>query len=115
MEFENQISGGGDGGGGGDYESPAYEFTSPVINMKRLPRFGHGSDFTAVFSSNQEEQVDYAVGLVALFVFLLIFFVFWTIAIITFKVMGAGNAGFLSGYHFVVPDPADDVKKIYKR
>ena len=29
--------------------------------------------------------------------------------------MGPGNAGFLSGYHFVVPDPVDDEQNLYKR
>ena len=100
---------------GGDYTGPPYEFTSSVNSFGRLPRFGHGSDFTALFSPYQDEQVDYAAGLVALFVFLLMFFVFWTIMIIVFKAMGPGNAGFLSGHHFVVPDPADDEKNIHKR
>lgn len=98
---------------GGDYQGPSYELTSSVINLKRLPRFGHGSDFTAIFSPYQDDQVDYAAGLIALFVFLLIIFVFWTILIMTFKFMGPGNAGFLSGYHFVVPNP--DPKNLYKR
>ena len=35
--------------------------------------------------------------------------------ILVFKIMGPGNAGFLSGYHFVVPDPAEDEKNIRKR
>mmetsp|Transcript_31447 Transcript_31447/g.66161 ORF Transcript_31447/g.66161 Transcript_31447/m.66161 type:complete len:564 (-) Transcript_31447:1055-2746(-) len=100
---------------GGDYEGTPYEFTASVNNFRRLPRFGHGSDFTAVFSSDQDEQVDYAAGLIALFVFLLIVFIFWTIVIITFKIMGPTNAGFLSGHHFVVPDPAEDEKNIHKR
>lgn len=100
---------------GGNYTGPAYEFTSSVSNLAKLPRFGHGSDFTAVFSSDQDEQVDYAAGLVSLFVFLLIIFIFWTVVIIVFKAMGPENAGFLSGHHFVVPDPIDDEKGISKR
>jgi len=84
-------------------------------NIFLLYRFGHGSDFTAIFSSYQEDQTDYAAGLIAVFLFLLIIFVFWTIMIIVFKFMGPGNAGFLSGYHFVVPDPVDDEKNLYKR
>lgn len=100
---------------GGDYRGSSYELTSSVKNLQALPRFGHESDFTAVFSSNPEAGADYTAGLISLFVFLLIVFVFWTIAIITFKVMGAENAGFLSGHHFVVPDAADDEKGIHKR
>jgi hypothetical protein len=100
---------------GGDYVGPAYESPDSVTNLKLLPRFGHGSDVTVVFSSSHYDQVDYAAGLITLFAFLLMFFMFWTMMIITFKLMGPANAGFLSGYHFVVPDPADDVKNIGKR
>ncbi len=98
-----------------DYVSPPYEFTASVNYYNRLPRFGHGSDFTVLFSPNHGDQVDYAAGLVALFLCPVIFFMFWTIMIITFKAMGPANAGFLSGYHFVVPDPEDDEKNIHKR
>jgi hypothetical protein len=97
------------------YVGPPYEFVSTVKNFQLLPRFGHGSDFTLLFSPNHDDQVDYAAGLVMLFVFLLMFFVFWIILLATFKVMGPVNAGFLSGRHFVVPDPADDEKNIRKR
>ena len=100
---------------GGDYVGPSYEFASTVKNFQLLPRFGHASDFTALISPNHDDQVDYAAGLVALFVCPIIFFVFWTIMIITFKVMGPANAGFLSGHHFVLPNPEDDEKNIRKR
>ena len=98
-----------------DYVSPPYEFTASVNFYARLPRFGHGSDFTVLLSPNHAGQADYAAGLVALFVCPIILFVFWTIMLITFKAMGRTNAGFLSGYHFVVPDPEDDEKNIHKR
>ncbi|KAL3786891.1 hypothetical protein ACHAW5_006970 [Stephanodiscus triporus] len=98
-----------------DYLGPPYEFTASVKKYTQLPRFGHGSDFTDLFSPNHDDQVDYAAGLVALFVCPIIFFVFWTIMIITFKVMGPANAGFLSGHHFVLPNPEDDEKNIRKR
>jgi len=100
---------------GGEYEGPKYEFSQSVIDLRRLPRFGYSKDITLLFSSNQEEQASYAAGLIALFVFLLVFFIFWTLTILVFKIMGPGNAGFLSGHHFVVPDPAEDVKNIGKR
>lgn len=98
-----------------EYQGPAFEIPSSVSNLKRIPRFGHGSDITAVFSPYQDDQVDYAAGLIALFVSLLVFFIFWIIVILTFKCMGAANAGFLSGHHFVIPPPEEDEKNIYKR
>jgi hypothetical protein len=108
MEYQSSLE-------SGDYVAPAYEFPDSVTNLKLLPRFGHGCDVTVVFSSSHYDQVDYAAGLITLFAFLLMFFMFWTMMIITFKVMGPANAGFLSGYHFVVPDLADDVKNIGRR
>lgn len=95
-------------GDGNNYVGPPYEFISSVTNLARLPRFGHGRDVTLLVSSDAAAQSDYAAGLISLFVFLLIIFLFWTFAILTFKVMGNQNAGFLSGHHFVVPDPVDD-------
>ena len=97
------------------YEGPTYQFTTAVKNLSRLPRFGHASDFTVLISPDQNDQADYAAGLIALFVFLFIVFVLWTIAIFVLKIMGPANAGFLSGHHFVVPDPADDEKNAGKR
>jgi len=80
-------------------------------------RFGHGNDITVLFSSYQDDQTDYAAGLIALFLFLFIIFLFWSIVIVVFKASGRGNVGFLSGYHFVIPDPVDDndEKKLHKR
>ena len=98
-----------------DYLGPAYELTTAVVNLRKLPRFGYGYDFTYLISSDQAAQVDYTTGLVALCVFLLVFFLMWTILILVFKIMGPGNAGFLSGHPFVIPDPVDDEKNIYKR
>ena len=97
------------------YLGPTYELTSAVINLRKLPRFGYGYDFTVLISSDQAAQVDYTTGLVALCIFLLVFFLMWTIMILVFKIMGPGNAGFLSGHAFVIPDPVDDEKNIYKR
>jgi len=104
--------------GGGDtsllYISQPYFPTESVINMRRLPRFGYGSDFTDVFSSNEDSQAEYTMGLVALFAFLLIFFALWTISIIVFKIMGE-NSGFLSGRPFQIPDDPSVDEKSLKR
>ena len=100
---------------GGDYEGPTYTITQSVWNLRRLPRFGYNDDITSLVSSDEDAQASYATGLVALFLFILIFFIFWTVLIMVFKCMGPGNAGFLSGHHFVIPDPCEDEKKIYKR
>jgi len=93
------------------YVGQPYFFTRNVKNLRRLPRFGYDSDFTKLFSSDQDEQVEYATGLVALFMFLLIFFIFWTIALIIFKIMGGNNAGFLSGRHFEIAADEKNIKR----
>uniref|UniRef100_A0A7S2HEF1 Protein tweety homolog n=1 Tax=Helicotheca tamesis TaxID=374047 RepID=A0A7S2HEF1_9STRA len=58
-----------------------------------------------MFSSNNAEQAEYATGLIYFGSILFVFFFVWTIFIIVLKIMGPGNAGFLSGHHFVEPDP----------
>lgn len=100
---------------GDGYLGKAYEATSAVVNLRSLPRFGYGYDFTAILSPDQAAQVDYTEGLMALGIFLLIFFLMWSITLLVFKIMGPGNAGFLSGHPFMIPDPVDDEKNIHKR
>ena len=108
------------------YFGPSYEFTNYVTTLSAVPRFGHGSDFTTLYSSNEEAQFDYGAGLISLFIFPLLFFILWTIAILTFKIMGPANAGFLSGHHFMivkddnnkankVKEEEEETKKEYKK
>jgi hypothetical protein len=97
------------------YTGPAYEITGSVRRLRLLPRFGYNYDITTVFSSDPSAGASYATGLIALFVFILIFFLFWTALIAVLKCMGPGNAGFLSGHAFVIPDRAEDEKCLYKR
>jgi hypothetical protein len=83
------------------YIGPAYEITGSVRRLRLLPRFGYNYDITKVFSSDADAGASYATGLIALFVFILIFFLFWTALIGVLKIMGPGNAGFLSGRKFL--------------
>ena len=89
------------------YNGPSFEFTPSIENFNKLPRFGHGSDITVLISSDIVEQADYAAGLIMLFIFSILFFIFWTLMIVTFKIMGPSNAGYLSGYPFVVKSQND--------
>ena len=82
-----------------DYEQP-----SRVILMHSLPRFGHNSNFAKLVSSNQEEQVDYVVGILAAAFFILSVFIFWAAAILSCKSMGRRRIGFLSGRMHLQPD-----------
>lgn len=86
-------------------EAPAFadlsaeDYTQPsrVILMHSLPRFGHNANFAKLVSSNQDEQVDYVVGIVAAAFFILSLFIFWGAAIMSCKCMGKRRIGFLSG------------------
>lgn len=97
--------------GDSDYEGPVYVRTKAVENLRGLPRFGYTSDATSFFSPNQEDQAEYTAGVILIVFVTLTGFLFWTVAILTLKCMGPGNAGFLSGHPFMSPDPADDDKK----
>ncbi|KAL7520784.1 hypothetical protein ACHAWX_005496 [Stephanocyclus meneghinianus] len=100
---------------GGTYLGPAYHITGSVVRLRALPRFGYQYDITELLSSNPAEQASYATGLIVLFLFILLFFLLWTAVLLVLKCMGPGNAGFLSGHHFVIPDRAEDEKELYKR
>ena len=76
-----------------DYVQPS----RPVILMHSLPRFGHNANFAKLVSSNQEEQVDYVVGILSAAFFILSMFIFWAASIISCKCMGKRRIGFLSG------------------
>lgn len=82
-----------------DYEQP-----SRVILMHSLPRFGHNANFAKLVSSNQEEQVDYVVGILATAFFILSIFIFWAAAIVSCKCLGRRRIGFLSGRMHLQPD-----------
>ena len=82
-----------------DYVGPEYEMTRQVSAFHGINRFGRSSDITDVLSADQDAQASYVAGLIALTVFSLIFFIFWTVGLVTFKCMST-NAGFLAGNPF---------------
>lgn len=81
-----------------------YVQQSRVILMHNLPRFGHNANFAKLVSSNQDEQVDYVVGILAAAFFILSLFIFWGAAIMSCKCMGKRRVGFLSGRMHLQPD-----------
>jgi glycopeptide antibiotics resistance protein len=70
--------------------------------MRNLPRFGHTSDF-ALLWGNEAEKSDYIYGLLFGGIFIISFFLVWTILIPIFKCLGQRKVGFLSGSPFQVP------------
>ena len=71
--------------------------------MRDLPRFGHTSNFAYLFASDQEEQQDYIFGLLFAGVFILAFFLVWSVLELVFMCLGKRKVGFLSGNAFEVP------------
>lgn len=98
---------------GVEYIGPEYQITSEVLSFHNVYRFSRSSDITDVFSSDPDAQASYTAGLIVLLVFSITFFTFWGVAILTFKCMGQGNAGFLSGYPFIVEQSPN--KRRYSR
>eukprot|EP00804_Cyclotella_cryptica_P005770 CCRYP_000093-RA/>CCRYP_000093-RA protein AED:0.20 eAED:0.20 QI:359/1/1/1/1/1/5/257/412 len=82
--------------------------TSGVNFMHHLPRFGHGSDFSKLFSTKQAEQVDYVIGLWAVSFSVLATFIMWASVILTLGCMGKQRVGFLAGRVRVTSDEKGD-------
>lgn len=72
--------------------------------MHNAPRFGHTSEFSALFSSAAESQ-DYMKGLVFAGSFILAIFIIWIIVLLVFKCFGKNRVGFLSGAPFTATGP----------
>ena len=69
-----------------------------------LPRFGHTSDFSALFGT-QEESDDYSVGLIFAGCLVVTFFILWIVVLLVFCCMGQRRVGFLAGSPFRRPHP----------
>jgi hypothetical protein len=73
--------------------------------MRSAPRFGHGNDFSAVFSNSSQDQSDYLWGLTFAGAFILAVFLAWTILLLILKCLGKDRVGFLSGSAFTTDAP----------
>lgn len=79
--------------------------------MRSVPRFSHSSDFSDLFSSNQQEVSDYAQGLLFIGCFLLTVFVIWFIILLVLKC--TPGAGFLAGHRFTNRTRASHVRIVF--
>ena len=70
--------------------------------MHAAPRFGHTSDFSALFASTTATD-EYVKGLICAASFILAILVVWCIALLAFKCLGKNRVGFLSGTPFTTP------------
>ena len=79
--------------------------------MRAVPRFGHSSDFSSLFSDDQGQVSDYAQGLLFIGCFLLTVYIIWFIFIIILKCIP--HAGFLSGRRFTNHSRAKTVRIVF--
>lgn len=79
--------------------------------MRDLPRFGHTKTFSFVTGSKEQRQ-DYLYGLLFAGVFIIAFFLAWTILLAVFKCLGQKKVGFLSGKPFKVPYGSKKPKRV---
>lgn len=89
-----------------------YTQSSGVQFLHELPRFGHGKDFAQLVSGSQSDQADYVLGILSIAFFILSIFIFWTIAIFTFRCMGRERVGLLAGRVRVLCDEKGKPKHI---
>lgn len=72
-----------------------------TVSMRSAPRFGHSSDFSLLFSENQDDVTDYALGLIFIGAFLCGLFLMWLLIVSILKCIP--STGFLSGKKFTQP------------
>lgn len=65
--------------------------------MSRFPRFGHGSVFANLASSEQEKQTDYVVGILTVPYIIISLFIFWAAVIVALGCMGKQRVGLCAG------------------
>jgi hypothetical protein len=86
----------------------SFNQTSGVSFLHSLPRFGHSSNFSHIFSTTQSQQIDYIMGLWAITFFILAFFIMWGSIIITLGCMGKSRVGLWAGRIRVTSDDKGD-------
>lgn len=99
------------GGFGSTVKFVPYQDVPETTYMRSVPRFSHSSDFSDLFSSNQQEVSDYAQGLLFIGCFLLTVFVIWFIILLVLKC--TPGAGFLAGHRFTNRTRATHVRIVF--
>ena len=79
------------------------------MNLHRSPRWGHSNTFSHFFSDAPLQQIDYAKGLAAFGVFLILLVVIWLTILLLFKVIMAGR-----GNSWIAGGSVIDVQEIKK-
>jgi len=86
------------------YAEEYYSQEPEVHFLHKLPRFGHSSEFSKLASSDQKEQADYVVGILAVSFFIISLLIFLFAAVMTCKCMGKRRVGLCAGRARVVSD-----------
>eukprot|EP00934_Nitzschia_sp_Nitz4_P001509 Nitzschia sp. Nitz4//scaffold120_size68122//47760//50556//NITZ4_006052-RA/size68122-augustus-gene-0.59-mRNA-1//-1//CDS//3329534302//1509//frame0 len=89
---------------GSEYVAAVYEaprVVEIVGSILRAPRGQYSTNFTDVFSSERDEQLQYVHGLLAMMVAFMVLFIFWAFVLCVFKFKGQ-EVGCASGRAFLV-------------
>lgn len=65
--------------------------------MRGAPRFGHTSQFSLLFSDNNDDRIDYLNGLLFIGCFVIAIVVVWLLLLGVFRCLGPKRVGFFSG------------------
>jgi hypothetical protein len=71
-----------------------------VDTISNTPRFGHGSSFEDVLSSDSQTQKSYVIGITFAAIICISVFVVWAVLLLVFMCCGTEKVGFLSGRPF---------------
>eukprot|EP00543_Licmophora_paradoxa_P000101 CAMPEP_0202451340 /NCGR_PEP_ID=MMETSP1360-20130828/9797_1 /ASSEMBLY_ACC=CAM_ASM_000848 /TAXON_ID=515479 /ORGANISM="Licmophora paradoxa, Strain CCMP2313" /LENGTH=555 /DNA_ID=CAMNT_0049069895 /DNA_START=58 /DNA_END=1725 /DNA_ORIENTATION=- len=96
------------------FKTPYNESTTTAA-MRNVPRFGHTNDFSSLFTDDDSQVEDYAVGLIFMSAFMMGAFTLWMFLLLIFKCCcrRGGTASFLSGNRFQNPTTAYRIRVIY--
>lgn len=74
--------------------------------MRKVPRFGHSSNFADIFATEEDKQ-DYIAGLLFAGIFLFAIFFAWSLILLILKCVGQRRVGFLAGGPLTQPSQSE--------
>uniref|UniRef100_A0A7S1UXK6 Protein tweety homolog n=1 Tax=Grammatophora oceanica TaxID=210454 RepID=A0A7S1UXK6_9STRA len=95
-------------------EPVSYVAASATASMRAAPRFNHPKDFSLLFSEDEGEVTDYAIGLIFGGCMIVSLFLLWAFILLLFKCLGQRKVGFLSGAPFVQQSHKTESKRPFR-
>mmetsp|Transcript_30085 Transcript_30085/g.34977 ORF Transcript_30085/g.34977 Transcript_30085/m.34977 type:complete len:503 (+) Transcript_30085:54-1562(+) len=87
------------------YIAPIYEPVAPILSFNKVPRFGHTSNITDIFTDDGSVDgdviIDYVMGSIFIAAFLLVTYIIFINAVVILKCCFGPDAGILAGHPFL--------------